>query len=120
MKRIEKNWSCVSQCGACCRLAPEERVEAISRLNSRQLQKYLSMVGSDGWCVHFDSGSRQCKIYEDRPDFCRVVNLTKLFDVEEHEFSAFAIKCCQQQIKSVYGARSSEIRIYEKKLRRAS
>lgn len=37
------------------------------------------MVGEDGWCIHFDTGGRRCRIYDTRPDFCRVENLVALF-----------------------------------------
>jgi hypothetical protein len=37
------------------------------------------MVGADGWCIHFDTGGRRCRIYHQRPDFCRVENLMSLF-----------------------------------------
>jgi len=37
------------------------------------------MVGEDGWCIHFDTGRRRCRIYDSRPDFCRVENLVALF-----------------------------------------
>ena len=74
-----QHWQCISGCGACCRLDPEERGEAIEALDADQRELYLSMVGPDGWCIHFDTGGRRCRIYEQRPDFCRVENLMTLF-----------------------------------------
>jgi hypothetical protein len=74
-----QHWQCISGCGACCRLDPEERGEAIEALDADQRELYLSMVGSDGWCIHFDTGGRRCRIYDQRPDFCRVENLMTLF-----------------------------------------
>ena len=71
-------WQCISQCGACCRLAPEERAEALEALNDADQATYLSMVGADGWCIHYDSGGRRCRIYEDRPRFCRVSSMVQL------------------------------------------
>ena len=62
-------WQCISQCGACCRLAPEERPEAIEALNDEDQATYLAMVGEDGWCIHYDSGGRRCRIYDERPRF---------------------------------------------------
>ena len=55
------SWSCVSNCGACCRLDPAQRPEALEALSTEQKQTYLKMVGSDGWCIHFDTGSRRCR-----------------------------------------------------------
>ena len=111
-------WQCISQCGACCRLAPEERAEALEALNEEDQATYLSMVGSDGWCIHFDSGGRRCRIYDDRPKFCRVSCLDQLFDIEPDQLDVFAIGCCQQQIRSVYGGRSKELRRFNRVQRR--
>jgi Fe-S-cluster containining protein len=113
------HWSCISGCGACCRLDPEERSEALEALNPRQRETYLSMVGADGWCRHFDTGSRRCRIYSERPDFCQVSQLAGLFGVPAAESEAFAIRCCQQQIRSEFGGRSRELRRFERATRRA-
>jgi Fe-S-cluster containining protein len=46
-------------CGACCRhllLTPE--TEHMNR--------------GDGTCLHYDDDSKRCKIYNERPDICRV------------------------------------------------
>ena len=72
-------WRCISGCGACCRLDPELRGDALAALSAEQRALYLSLVGPDGWCIHFDTGGRRCRIYSDRPDFCRVENLVALF-----------------------------------------
>ena len=107
----------MDQCGACCRLAPDERPEAVESLDPNQQQQYLSMVGADGWCIHFDSGSRRCRIYDTRPDFCRVSSLCGLFGVEPDQVDVFAIACCRQQIRSVHGGRSRELRKFERLIR---
>tara|TARA_B100000029_G_scaffold484913_1_gene537668 strand:+ start:192 stop:566 length:375 start_codon:yes stop_codon:yes gene_type:complete len=120
MKKKQDNWSCITNCGACCFLAPDQRLEAIEQLESSDARTYMRMVGPDGWCVHFDTGSRRCRIYDERPDFCKVKNLPKLFNVDENKLGPFAIKCCRQQIKSVYGKRSLEIRRFEAKLRKSN
>jgi Fe-S-cluster containining protein len=73
------HWRCISGCGACCRLDPALRGEDLDCLDAEQRRTYLSMVGEDGWCIHFDTGSRRCRIYDARPDFCRVENLVALF-----------------------------------------
>ena len=117
MTRLKQHWSCLSQCGACCRLAPDERLEAIEALNPEQQQQYLSMVGRDGWCIHFDSGARRCRIYDSRPDFCRVSSLCSLFGIPDDQADPFAIACCRQQIRSVHGGRSRELRKFERLIR---
>lgn len=73
------HWRCISGCGACCRLDPSLRGDDLGFLDPEQQRTYLSMVGEDGWCIHFDTGGRRCRIYASRPDFCRVENLMSLF-----------------------------------------
>jgi len=73
------HWRCIAGCGACCRLDPQQRAEDLACLAADQRRSYLAMVGEDGWCIHFDSGARRCRIYDSRPDFCRVENLMALF-----------------------------------------
>lgn len=111
-------WRCISGCGACCRLDPELRQEAIEALSPRQRSTYLSMVGPDGWCVHFDTGSRRCRVYTDRPDFCRVRNLIGLFGGPSADVDTVAIACCRQQIRSEYGGRGRVMRRFLRAIRR--
>ncbi len=113
MKHKQVQWSCINNCGACCRLSPEERCEALNVLSPNQLETYMEMVGDDGWCINYDKSTRSCRIYTDRPDFCRVSNLPGLFDIEESELNSFAIRCCQQQIKSIYGDTSQVYRRFQ-------
>ncbi|MCM1984288.1 YkgJ family cysteine cluster protein [Lyngbya confervoides] len=103
-------WQCVKQCGACCQLDPGDRPDLATYLTPEQLGEYLSMVGPDGWCIHFDSLNRDCTIYEDRPTFCRVTADTfgQMFGIEPQDLNAFAIDCCRQQIEAIYGDRSLE------------
>ncbi|MFM6194631.1 MAG: YkgJ family cysteine cluster protein [Planktothrix sp.] len=105
------NWLCVKQCGACCHLDPTERPELEDYLNPEDLQLYLSLVGEDGWCIHFDTETRECKIYDQRPRFCRVQPdvFQELYGIEPEELNDFAIDCCQQQIEGVYGYPSPEM-----------
>ena len=57
-------------------------------------QLYRSMVGKDGWCVHFNKSTRTCSIFEDRPRFCRVepAVFEDLYDIPEEEL---AIEACR-------------------------
>ena len=79
------HWRCISGCGACCRLDPALRGEDLDCLDEEQRRTYLAMVGTDGWCIHYDTGARRCRIYEARPDFCRVENLMALFAAGQAE-----------------------------------
>jgi uncharacterized protein len=104
-------WQCIKQCGACCNLDPADRPDLDDYLSPPELELYLSMVGEDGWCVNFDHTMRECRIYSDRPRFCRVESevFQDMYGVEPEEVNDFAIDCCRQQIKGVYGDRSLEI-----------
>lgn len=104
-------WQCVKNCGACCNLTPEDRPELDEYLTPDQLAVYLSMVGEDGWCIHFDHESRECTVYEKRPSFCRVTPETfeELFGVAAADVNDFVIDCCREQIESIYGDRSLEM-----------
>ena len=106
MKKSQPIWKCTSNCGACCRLAPEERAEALSALSDDQIEKYLSMVGEDGWCRHLDKWTKKCLIYENRPDFCKVKSMSSLFKISDVDANDYAIKCCKSHIKSIYGGKS--------------
>lgn len=104
-------WCCVKQCGACCNLNPADRPELDQYLSPEDLEYYLSLVGEDGWCIHYNDQTRECQIYPDRPWFCRVQIETfqRMFDIEPEELNDFAIECCQQQIEGVYGNCSEEM-----------
>jgi hypothetical protein len=87
-------------------------------LNAEQLALYLSLVGEDGWCIHYDQTERLCTIYEERPSFCRVQADTfqVLFGIEPDDLNDFAIDCCQQQIEGVYGEDSPEMQRFQHEL----
>jgi uncharacterized protein len=111
-------WKCIKQCGACCNLDPSDRPELSEYLQPEQLAIYMSMVGSDGWCINLDRDTRSCNIYDARPSFCRVQADTfgAMFGIEPEELNDFAIDCCQQQIEGVYGERSLEAIRFEREL----
>ena len=108
-------WQCISNCGACCNLTPEDRPDLDKYLEKEELELYMSMVGKDGWCVNYDRDTRKCQIYEQRPSFCRVERdrFQNMYGVEATKFNEFAIACCQQQISGVYGEDSQELARYK-------
>ncbi|MBD2020755.1 YkgJ family cysteine cluster protein [Leptolyngbya sp. FACHB-36] len=111
-------WHCVKHCGACCHLDPRDRPDLADYLTPDELTLYLSLVGEDGWCIHFDSTNRECRIYSSRPRFCRVEPdvFQDLYSIEPDELSDFAIDCCQQQIEGVYGDRSLELLRFQREI----
>jgi hypothetical protein len=125
MARTEPTWRCIPGCGACCRLDPTLRGEALAALSPELQRTYLAMVGPDGWCIHFDTGGRRCRIYDRRPSFCRVENLASLFaapsgaaGAEPPDADGLAIACCVQQIRSEYGGRGRVMRRFLRAIRR--
>jgi hypothetical protein len=122
--RSGPRWQCITGCGACCRLDPAQRPEALDALSTDQRHTYLAMVGDDGWCIHYDSGAQRCRIYSERPDFCQVANLINLFGGRQNsdtgggsEGDRLAIDCCLQQIRSEYGGRSRVMKRFLRALR---
>ena len=105
------SWRCVKQCGACCHLDPAERPDLAEYLSPEELKLYLSMVGEGGWCVNYDHATRECRVYSERPRFCRVEPevFQDLYGIEPPELNDFAIDCCRQQIEGVHGDRSLEM-----------
>ncbi len=104
-------WSCIQQCGACCYLEPAERPDLADYLTAPELEQYQGLVGPDGWCVQFDPETRQCRIYDQRPRFCRVEPAVfhDLYGLAPEEVDEFAIACCQEQIGDQYGPESPEL-----------
>jgi uncharacterized protein len=104
-------WQCVKQCGACCHLDPAERPGLEDYLTPDEMEIYLSMVGDDGWCINYDGALRECRIYPNRPRFCRVEEdiFQDMYGIEPEELNDFAIDCCREQIEGVYGDRSLEL-----------
>ena len=111
-------WRCIAGCGSCCRLDPALRTDALEALSPQQRSTYLAMVGSDGWCIHFDTGGCRCRIYDERPDFCRISNLVGLFGNVGESGDALAIACCKQQIRSEHGGRGRVMQRFLRAIRR--
>ena len=108
------NWRCVKNCGACCYLEPTERPELEEYLSPEEVKYYISLIGADGWCINYDPLNRECRIYTDRPKFCRVEPdiFKKMYNIELEELNAFAIDCCQQHIGDIYGEHSLEMLLF--------
>jgi uncharacterized protein len=111
-------WQCIKGCGACCYLDPSERPDLDLYLTPEELQEYLSLVGADGWCIHYRAGERTCSIYANRPRFCRVSPdvFADLYEIEADELNDFAIACCQEHIDDVYGELSLERLRYDREI----
>ncbi|KAF8395043.1 hypothetical protein HHK36_018982 [Tetracentron sinense] len=112
-ERKEASWKCAQNCGACCKLdkgpsfaTPEEIFQDPS-----DVQLYRSMIGPEGWCIHFEQTTRTCSIYPDRPYFCRVEPdiFQALYGIDEKRFNKEACSFCRDTIKAIYGSHSKEL-----------
>ncbi|XP_057427945.1 uncharacterized protein LOC130721206 [Lotus japonicus] len=120
----ETSWNCVEGCGACCKLqkgpsflAPEEIFTDPSHV-----EQYKSLIGPDGWCIHYEKSTRKCSIYSERPYFCRVQPevFKSLYEIKEKRFNQEACRFCQDTIKSIYGSNSKELSNFNKSVRSSS
>ncbi|MDF5719087.1 MAG: YkgJ family cysteine cluster protein [Rhizonema sp. PD37] len=104
-------WQCVKQCGACCHLNPADRPDLNEYLSPPELEVYLSMVGEGGWCINYNKDLQECRIYANRPRFCRVEPeiFQDMYGINPEELNDFAIDCCRQQIEGVYSESSPEM-----------
>jgi hypothetical protein len=84
------DWGCMKSCGACCMLGPvDSRPHLQETLSKEEYELYVSMIGKDNWCIHFDKEQKLCTQFDKRPGFCRVEKskYLRLFDLEEEDFT---------------------------------
>ncbi|XP_042943782.1 uncharacterized protein LOC122277745 isoform X2 [Carya illinoinensis] len=111
-RRKELLWRCVEGCGACCKLKKGSSFVTPEEIFSDpvDIELYKSLTGPDGWCIHFDKGTRTCSVYNDRPYFCRVEPdvFESLYGVSKKNFNKDACSFCRDTIKEIYGSNSKE------------
>ncbi len=107
------SWSCIENCGACCRLDLTERDDLSTTLTNKDISLINSMTANDGWCKYFDKSNKKCMIYESRPHFCRVNEFSKSFKAYLQNGDKFLINCCKQHISSIYGRRSFQMKSFK-------
>ena len=105
-----KSWTCIENCGACCRFDIKERCDISGKLSKEDINLIKSMTTKDGWCKNLDKKNKKCLIYESRPHFCRVNEFTTTFKGYSKSGDKFLIDCCKQHISSNYGYRSKEMK----------
>ena len=108
-----KSWSCVENCGACCKFDLTERADLENKLTSNDIDLINSMTTRDGWCKHLDKENKKCTIYETRPHFCRVTEFSNGFKEYLKNGDKFLIDCCKQHIKSIYGSKSNQMKNFK-------
>ena len=112
------SWSCIENCGACCRFDLTERDNLTDKLSSDDLALINSMTLKDGWCKYLDKTNKKCTIYETRPHFCRVNEFSSSFKEYLKNGDKFLIDCCKQHISSIYGKKSTQMVNFKKTISR--
>ena len=93
-----KSWTCIENCGACCKFNLDERIDLADKLNDQDITLINSMTAKDGWCKNLDRKNKKCLIYETRPHFCRVTDFSTAFKESLKSCDKFLIDCCKQHI----------------------
>ena len=101
-----KSWSCIENCGACCKFDLNERYNLSGKLTKDDIALIKDMTSDDGWCKNLDRSNKKCLIYENRPHFCRVKEFSMKFEEYKNSGDQFLINCCKQHISSNYGRKS--------------
>ena len=109
-----KSWTCVTNCGACCKFDLNERSDIADKLSKEDIALITSMTDNDGWCKNLDRENKKCLIYETRPHFCRVNQFSIAFKGYLNYGDKFLIDCCKQHISSNYGYESKEMKNFKK------
>ena len=107
-------WTCIENCGACCKFDIDERTDITDKLSAEDIDLINSMISKDGWCKYLDRTTRKCNIYEKRPHFCRVNKFSKGFTEYKKLGDKFLIDCCKQHISSNYGKKSKQMKDFKK------
>ena len=108
-----KSWTCIENCGACCKFNMNERSNLSGILNQEDINLINSMTDKDGWCKNLDRENKKCLIYETRPHFCRVNEFSTVFKGYLKFGDKFLIDCCKQHISSNYGNQSEEMKTFK-------
>ena len=108
-----KSWTCIENCGACCKFDLNERNDLADKLNKDDIALINSMMDKDGWCKNLDRENKKCLIYETRPHFCRVKEFSTKFKGYLKSGDKFLIDCCKQHISSNYGNQTKEMKTFK-------
>ena len=54
-----KSWTCIENCGACCKFDLNERSDLADKLNKEDIDLINSMTARDGWCKNLDRENKK-------------------------------------------------------------
>jgi len=100
--RGRKEFSC-KRCGHCCRLLVQVSEKDISRLEKvgykrkdflekKKDKYYIKRI--NGYCpwLKIENGNAKCKVYEYRPNICRIFPRKKIFKIKANDCRCNAFK----------------------------
>ncbi|WCJ34619.1 hypothetical protein M5689_015917 [Euphorbia peplus] len=123
-QKKEEVWGCVEGCGACCKMVKGPSFPTPEEIFTKpsDVELYRSLIGPDGWCIHYDKTTRKCSIYPERPYFCRVEAdvFESLYGIKSKHFNKEACSSCRDSIKSIYGPRSKELDAFNRSVSASS
>ena len=113
-----KSWTCIENCGACCKFDLNERSYLADKLSKEDISLINSMTDKNDWCKNLDRDNKKCLIYETRSHFCRVNEFSIALKGYLKFGDLFLIDCCKQNIPTNYGYKSKEMKIFKKAVSR--
>lgn len=118
LQKEKLTWRCIPNCGACCLSWDSEVTKRYREFLQTCLPKHEKalneMIVDDTSCKHYCDKSSTCKIYDDRPAFCDVKKMTKLFGLDME----VNIGACRKLIDKIHGKDSDVRTRFEKEIRK--
>ena len=111
-----KSWTCIENCGACCHIDLKYRKNLKNILSQKDIELIKNMTKKNGWCKHLDKENMKCRIYDERPHFCKVNLFSKNFKEYKKNGDNFLIDCCKEHIRFIYGKRSDEMNRFKQEI----
>ena len=107
-----KSWTCIENCGACCKFDLNERSDLADKLNKDDIALIKFVTAKEGWCKNLDRENKKSLIFETRLHFCQVSEFSSAFKGYLRSGDKFLIDCCKQHISSNYGYQSKEMKTF--------
>jgi len=86
-----------THCGACCTLIHENWI-------GYEKFKEKGWILPDSVCANYDAATKSCRIYEQRPDVCRLNTEKRLlgWDIPDELWLLHVEQCCEESHMRVY------------------
>lgn len=96
----EPKFKC-SQCGFCCKKVKLAVLNARIFKLPKEVTQFPYKWDKDGVCemLEYIDGKARCKVYEDRPVLCRVMDMNKYFNLHIDKYLRINKKACRKMQK---------------------